>query len=79
MEELCRSYKTVLKIAMDNGFSGITGFNRSFQESYGMSPTEYRQKQQESSRKEPSMGLTEEMQKKIDDFLLANDAVEAEA
>ena len=78
VEELVRSDKTVLKIAMDNGFSGITGFNRSFQESYGMSPTEYRQKQQESSRKEPSMELTEEMQKKIDDFLLANGAVEAE-
>ena len=78
VEELVCSDKTVLKIAMDNGFSGITGFNRSFQESYGMSPTEYRQKQQESSRKAPSMELTEEMQKKIDDFLLANGAVEAE-
>lgn len=42
--EFARSEKSVTRIAMENGFSNITTFNRAFKKHYGMAPTEYRLK-----------------------------------
>ena len=42
VSELLYTDKTVLKIAMECGFSNMAGFNHVFKESYHMNPTEYR-------------------------------------
>lgn len=44
VEELIHSDKTIIKIAMDHGFSNLAAFNREFQEMYQESPKEYRKK-----------------------------------
>ena len=47
--EFARSEKSVTRIAMENGFSNITTFNRTFKKHYGMSPTEYRAQQKKTA------------------------------
>lgn len=42
VSELLYGEKTVVRIAMDNGFPNLAGFNRTFREIYHMTPAEYR-------------------------------------
>ena len=53
VEELLQTEKSIARIAFDNGFSSIAMFNKTFGESYGMTPSAYRangKRQLESER-----------------------------
>ncbi|MBR2122827.1 MAG: helix-turn-helix domain-containing protein [Lachnospiraceae bacterium] len=45
------SDRSVTKIAMENGFSNITTFNRAFRKQYGTTPSEYREKLKKESER----------------------------
>lgn len=70
--ELQYSDKTIIKVAMDNGFSNLTSFNHAFKESYQISPAEYReefcQKQIVIEEKESS----KEIQERVEQYLTTN-------
>jgi len=42
VEELLHTEKTIIDIAMDNGFTNPSMFSKAFRKSYSMSPTEYK-------------------------------------
>ena len=42
VQDMMDSNKTLLRIALDNGFPNLSSFHKVFKESYGVSPTEYR-------------------------------------
>lgn len=72
VSELLYSEKTVVRIAMDNGFSNLAGFNRTFREIYNMTPAEYRkdmEKKTESAEKEEP---DKEILKKVESYLTSN-------
>ena len=53
--DFVQSGRSITRIAMENGFSNITTFNRAFKKHYGVSPSEYRDKiieQQKENREE---------------------------
>lgn len=56
--ELTSSKESILKIALDNGFSNATSFNRIFQKRFGMTPVRYRTQNQ--NREENSLLKVEE-------------------
>ena len=72
VSELLYSDKTILKVAMDNGFSNLASFNQVFKESYQITPAEYRtqmQKKTEASENtENSMAVLE----KVEQYLASN-------
>ncbi|MCF0133167.1 MAG: helix-turn-helix domain-containing protein, partial [Blautia sp.] len=70
--ELLYTDKTVLKIAMDNGFPNLAGFNHAFRESYQMSPTEYRQEMQEKFRLTDEQENDEEIMERVGNYLAEN-------
>ncbi len=45
-QELTYSSENITKIAIESGFTNLSGFNRAFREIYGISPTEYRKREQ---------------------------------
>ncbi len=47
MEDLVKTDKLVISIANDNGFSGVSAFNKAFKEEYGVTPSAYRKDNQE--------------------------------
>lgn len=47
VSELLYTDKTIMKIAMDNGFPNLAGFNQTFKESYHTTPAEYRARMQQ--------------------------------
>lgn len=50
--ELAQTDENVTRIAINNGFSNQSVFNRVFREHYGMNPTEYRRQQKETVHQE---------------------------
>ncbi|MBQ9023234.1 MAG: helix-turn-helix domain-containing protein [Eubacterium sp.] len=60
VEELVFSKKNLTRIAVDNGFSGSSTFNRIFKKQYGMSPSEYRVQEQKAMEDESGILQTEE-------------------
>lgn len=57
IEDLLYTDKTIMYIAMENGFANTASFNATFQKAYGVSPSQYRkqmkpQKQQEREQDE---------------------------
>lgn len=42
VNDLLHSKEPVIKIALNNGFSNVTAFNRAFQQAYGETPAKYR-------------------------------------
>lgn len=50
VSELLYSDKTILKVAMDNGFSNLASFNQVFKESYQITPAEYRTQMQKKQK-----------------------------
>ncbi|MCI9175736.1 MAG: helix-turn-helix domain-containing protein [Lachnospiraceae bacterium] len=46
--ELAFSSENITKIAIESGFTNLSGFNRAFRETYGISPSEYRKREQEA-------------------------------
>lgn len=45
--ELAFSGENITKIAVESGFTNLSGFNRAFRETYGVSPSEYRKRERE--------------------------------
>ncbi len=60
VEDLVYSKKNLTRIAVDNGFSGSSTFNRIFKKQYGMSPSEYRVQEQKALEDESGFLQTEE-------------------
>lgn len=60
VEELVFSQKNLTRVAVDNGFSGSSTFNRIFKKEYGMSPSEYRQQEKAKQSGESDSLQTEE-------------------
>lgn len=69
--ELMHSDKTIIKIAMDNGFSNLASFNHAFKECYQLSPIEYRDKMQKSQIK-TEQTVSREIQDKVEQYLITN-------
>ncbi len=44
VEDLLYSHKSVLRIAIDNGFANLAMFNRTFKDTFRVTPTEYKRK-----------------------------------
>ena len=55
MSELMYTDKAILQIALDNGFSSISFFNKVFKEEYGKSPSHIRNRAIEMEQKEEDM------------------------
>ena len=55
MSELMYTDKAILQIALDNGFSSISFFNKVFKEEYGKSPSHIRNSAKEMEKKEEDM------------------------
>lgn len=55
MSELMYTDKSILQIALDNGFSSISFFNKVFKEEYGKSPSHIRNSAKEMEKKEEDM------------------------
>ncbi len=49
-QELKYSDSNITKIAIDSGFTNLSGFNRTFREAFDMSPTEYRKLEQDNQK-----------------------------
>lgn len=68
MNELMYTDKTILQIALDNGFSSISFFNKVFKEEYGKSPSSIRNSAKETEKKEEdvdSLVLNQRLEKFI--------------
>lgn len=64
--DLCQTDHSVTEIALDNGFSTPSVFNRHFREKYGKTPSEYRNEAMENrKRMEIAEGKIEEIQQQI--------------
>lgn len=71
VSELIYTDKTVLKVAMDNGFSNLASFNQVFKESYQITPAEYRlQMQKKMDQKEG--GDNSKVLEKVEQYLATN-------
>lgn len=44
VDDMNRSGKSILRLALDNGFPNVASFNKTFKEAYGLSPSVYREK-----------------------------------
>ena len=58
VSELLYSDKSVIKIAMDNGFPNLASFNRVFRESYQLTPAEYRKEASDKVDKQETEEIT---------------------
>ena len=72
VSELLYTDKTILKIAMDNGFPNLAGFNHAFRENYQMSPTEYRLEMQKKIKAVEEPDNEEELMERVDNYLSDN-------
>lgn len=72
VSELLYGNKSVVRIAMDNGFPNLAGFNRTFREIYHMTPAEYRKdmaaKTEAIEKEEADVAVLE----KVEHYLSAN-------
>lgn len=72
VSDLLYTDKTVLKIAMENGFSNQAGFNHAFKESYHTTPAEYRQ-QMQGKRSQTGHGETDKnVMDRVEQYLISN-------
>lgn len=58
--DLTQSDENITKIAIDNGFSNLSAFNRQFREQYGLTPTSFRKQYRQTAEQ-----TTAEQQKQI--------------
>lgn len=72
VSELLYTDKTVMKIAMDNGFPNLAGFNHAFKESYRTTPAEYRAQMQEKYDKQERAENSREILEKVEQYLADN-------
>lgn len=67
MSELLYTDKAILQIALDNGFSSISFFNKVFKEEYGKSPSHIRNSAKEMEKKEDMDSLV--LNQKLEKFI----------
>lgn len=72
VSDLLYTDKTVLKIAMDNGFHNQAGFNHTFRESYQTTPAEYRAQMREKREKPESDENSQKILKRVEQYLTSN-------
>lgn len=72
VSELLYTDKTIIKIAMDNGFHSQAGFNNAFRESYQTTPAEYRLNMQGKREKVESEENNEKILKRVEQYLTSN-------
>lgn len=69
MGELIYSDKSIIKIAMDNGFSNLAGFNRTFKELYNQTPAEYREEMQQKVERPRQEENPKEIMERVEQYL----------
>lgn len=67
--ELVFTDKSVIKVAMDNGFSNLAGFNKIFRQVYQQTPAEYREKAQKKAEKPQRQENSEEILNRVEQYL----------
>lgn len=72
VSDLLYTDKTILKIAMDNGFPNIAGFNHAFREVYSMSPAEYRVQIQDKHGRQENAGSDAQIMERVEQYLSEN-------
>lgn len=72
MGQLIYTDKSIIKIAMDNGFSNLAGFNRTFKEIYKQTPAEYREEMQKKAEKPRQEENSEEILERVEQYLTRN-------
>ena len=72
VSELLYSDKTILKVAMDNGFSNLASFNQVFKESYQITPAEYRTQMQKKTETPENTENSSEILEKVEQYLASN-------
>lgn len=72
VSDLLYTDKTIMKIAMDNGFPNLAGFNQVFKESYQMTPAEYRMQRQGENEKTGQEDNSKEILERVEQYLTAN-------
>lgn len=72
VSELLYSDKTILKVAMDNGFSNLASFNQVFKESYQITPAEYRTQMQKKTEASGNTENSSEVLEKVEQYLASN-------
>ncbi len=72
VSELLYTDKSILKIAMDNGFPNLSGFNHVFRESYQMSPAEYRMQIQDKHGRQESTESNIVIMERVEQYLSEN-------
>lgn len=72
VSDLIYTNKTVLKVALDNGFSNQAGFNQAFRGTYHMTPAEYREKLQERYNRPAHADGSSELMEKVEQYLISN-------
>ena len=72
VSDLLYSDKTILKVAMDNGFSNLASFNQVFKESYQITPAEYRTQMQKKTEAPGNTENSSEVLEKVEQYLASN-------
>lgn len=70
--ELLYSDKSIIKIAMDNGFSNLAGFNKTFREIYHKTPAEYRDDMKTKLSKQEEIVNSKEIMSQVEKYLTQN-------
>lgn len=72
VSELLYSDKSVMRIAMDNGFPNLAGFNRTFREIYHITPAEYRKDMMEKTEQVEKEEVDVSILEKVEHYLATN-------
>lgn len=72
VSDLLYTEKSVLKIALDNGFPNQAGFNHVFKESYHMTPAEYRTQTQGKYSKVEFADNSQQIMERVEKYLTTN-------
>ena len=72
VSDLLYTDKTVIKIAMENGFPNQAGFNNAFREIYHCTPAEYRMEMLEKREKSEQPENSEQIMERVEQYLTYN-------
>lgn len=67
LRDLVESDKAITRVAVDNGFFNVNGFNKKFKEQYNQTPSEYR-KQHSVSRQEINTNTVEKLKLSFESY-----------
>lgn len=72
VSDLLYTDKTILKVAMDNGFSNQAGLNHAFRETYHMTPAEYRCQMAEKLGRGEEQENSAQVMERVEQYLASN-------